>query len=172
MLWLLFKLKESASSVDNPDIMLETAVSISFHLLPLAVEIGRGNAQPRNFNARPPAFGLGHVNHVDVEDAQDEPTIVMGTLLVNSVPASVLFDSGASHSFISEKFAFMHGITYEEMRSPLVVSTPGSQCRATMMTHNTPIKIEGLEFLASLIVLKSSNIDVILGMDWLKPIAP
>ena len=54
------------------------------------------------------------------------------------------------------------------MRTPLVVSTPGSQCQANMMCHNVPIEIEGLAFLASPIVLKSSNIDVILGMDWLK----
>ena len=45
----------------------------------------------------------------------------MGTLLVNSVPAAVLFDTGASHSFISKDFAFMHGIKYEEMHTPLVV---------------------------------------------------
>ena len=36
------------------------------------------------------------------------------------------------------------------------------------MCHDVPIVIEGLVFLASPIVLKSSNIDLILGMDWLK----
>ena len=33
--------------------------------------------------------------------AQDAQDVVIGMFLVNSAPASVLFDSGASHSFIS-----------------------------------------------------------------------
>src|SRR3954465_11001561 len=35
------------------------------------------------------------------------------------------------------------------------------------VSHGNQIAIEGLVFLASLISLKSSDIDVILGMDWL-----
>jgi hypothetical protein len=92
----------------------------------------------------------------------------MGTLLVNSVPASVLFDSGASHSFMSEASALSHDIAFEKMNLPIVVRTPGGHCHTSMMAHNVPIEIEGLEFLASPIVLKSSTIDLILGMDWLK----
>jgi hypothetical protein len=46
----------------------------------------------------------GRVNHVTAEQAQDAPSVVLGTFLVNSVPAKVLFDSGASHSFITEEF--------------------------------------------------------------------
>jgi hypothetical protein len=92
----------------------------------------------------------------------------MGTLLVNSVPASVLFDSGASHSFISGKFAFMHDIRYEKMHTPLVIKTPGGHCHADVVAPNVTVEIKGLEFLASPIVLKSSTIDLILRMDWLK----
>src|SRR3989337_1076359 len=92
----------------------------------------------------------------------------MGTLLVNSIPTSVLFDLGASHSFISGKFAFMHGIHYEKMHTSLVVKTPGGHCHADVMAPNITVEIKGLEFLASPIVLKSSTIDLILGMNWLK----
>ncbi len=92
----------------------------------------------------------------------------MGTLLVNSVPASVLFDTGASYSFMSEAFALSHDIAFEKMNILIVVRTPGGHCHTSMMAHNVPIEIEGLEFLASPIILKSSTIDLILGMDWLK----
>jgi predicted aspartyl protease len=129
---------------------------------------GRGYNQSRNYNARPSAYGCGHTNHVDIEEVQNEPATVMGTLLVNSVPAFVLFDSGASHSFISGNFAFTHGIKYEKMHTPLVVKTPGGHCHTDMMAPNITVEIEGWEFLASPIILKSSNIDLILGMDWLK----
>src|SRR3954467_11083259 len=92
----------------------------------------------------------------------------MGTLLINSVPATVLFDSGALHSFMSEAFAFSHNFKYETMKPPMIVRTPIGQCRTTMIVPNTTIEIEGIEFLASPILLKSSTIDLILGMDWLK----
>ena len=89
----------------------------------------------------------------------------MGTLLVNSVPATILFDSGASHSFMSETFALAHNFTLEKMNPPMVVRTPIGQCRTTKIVPKTIIEIEGIEFLASPIILKSSTIDLILGMD-------
>src|SRR3954463_15390400 len=92
----------------------------------------------------------------------------MGTLLVNSVPATVLFDSGASHSFMSKAFAFSHNFKYETMNPPMIVRTPIGQCRTTMFVPNNTVEIEGIEFLASPIMLRSSTIDLILGMDWLK----
>ena len=92
----------------------------------------------------------------------------MGTLLVNSVPATVLFDSGASHSFMSEAFAFLHNFKYEPMKPPMMVRTPIGQCQTTMLVTNTTVEIEGIEFLASPILLNSTTIDLILGMDWLK----
>ena len=61
---------------------------------------GRGNIQPRNSNARPSTYGCGQANHVNMEEVQNEPATVMGTLLVNSVPANVLFDS--------RRIAFLH----------------------------------------------------------------
>ena len=92
---------------------------------------------------------------------------MMGTLLVNSVLASVLFDSGSSHSFVSEAFALKQGLPFEHMYSPLVVSSPGSKWSTSMIAHNNRLEIGGLVFTASLMDLKVSTIDVILGMDWL-----
>jgi hypothetical protein len=40
------------------------------------------------------------VNHLDVEEIMDEPDVVIGKFLINTFPALVLFDTGASHSFI------------------------------------------------------------------------
>ena len=41
------------------------------------------------------------VNHVTAEIAHEAPDVVIGTFLVNSNSATVLFDSSASHSFIA-----------------------------------------------------------------------
>ena len=61
---------------------------------------GRGNNGTPNYKNGSSAYARGHANNIDVEEAQAQPATVMGTLLVNSVPATVLFDSGASHSFM------------------------------------------------------------------------
>ena len=114
---LMFKVDSPILWLPRPDkdghvLQVWTARTPCYQLSPESVSEGtmllshgKGRAHPRNSNARPPAIGRGHANHVKIEEAQKEPTIVMGTLPVNSATASVLFDSGASHSFISATFA-------------------------------------------------------------------
>src|SRR3954465_13829238 len=122
---------------------------------------GHGNNRTLNYNTGSASYTRGHANNFDVEEAQQQPATVMGTLLVNSVPATVLFDSGASHSFMSEAFAFSHNFKYETMKPPMMVRTPIGQCRTTMFVPNTTVEIEGIEFFVSPILLKSSTIDLI-----------
>src|SRR3954466_11754096 len=129
---------------------------------------GRGNNRTPNYSTRSTSHARGHAYNINVEEAQEQPATVMGTLLVNSVPATVLFDSGASHSFMSEAFALAHNFTLENMNPPMVVRTPIGQCRTSKLVPNTTVEIEGIEFLVSPIILKSSTLDLILGMDWLK----
>jgi hypothetical protein len=38
-------------------------------------------------------YARGRVNHVTAEQAQDAPSVVLGTFSLNSIPATVLFDS-------------------------------------------------------------------------------
>jgi hypothetical protein len=49
---------------------------------------------------------------------------VFGMFIVNSAPASVLFYSGTSHSFISAQFVTKHGIPVHSMSSHMLVSSP------------------------------------------------
>src|ERR1041385_2472609 len=129
---------------------------------------GHGNNRTPNYNTGSSAHTRGHAYNIDVEAAQEQPATVMGTLPVNSIPATVLFDTGASHSFMSEAFSLSHNFTLGNMNTPMVVRTPIGQCRTTMMVHNTSVEIEKVVFHVSPIILKSSTIDLILGMDWLK----
>ena len=91
----------------------------------------------------------------------------MGELHLNGYPASVLFDSGASHSFISIAFAVSHQIEFLNMNSPLKVKTPGSSWLTDWITPEVQICLGYWSFPFQLIALKSVGIDVILGMDWL-----
>ena len=93
--------------------------------------------------------------------------MIMGTTRLNSIPAITLFDSGASHSFMSLGFAQVHELEFETMSSPLEIKTPGSRWQTRMVSHGVEVSIGFLIFPTSLIALKSTDIDVILGMDWI-----
>ena len=83
-----------------------------------------------------------------VADAQQSSEIVLGRLLVGSIPASVLFDSGASHSFMSKSFAQRFDFQSEVMPSPLAISSPVSKMSSAVRVPDVQIQIQGLPFSA------------------------
>jgi predicted aspartyl protease len=104
---------------------------------------------------------------VTTEQAQDAPDIVLDTFPVNSVPATVLFDFGASHSFVTEQFVAKHDTPMSSMKTHLLISSSNGEIKSTHVCPRVNLKIGGIDFQADLVVLTSSGIDVILGMDWL-----
>jgi hypothetical protein len=56
------------------------------------------------------------------EDAQEASDVVYGMFLVQGVIASILFDSGATCSYISTKFGQEHGIPVTPRRDPLTLA--------------------------------------------------
>jgi hypothetical protein len=75
----------------------------------------------------------GRVNHVSAEQAQNDFGVVFGTFSVNSVPAIVLFHSGASNSFITDQFVTKHNLSMSSMKNPLIVSSPGGEMKTSYM---------------------------------------
>jgi hypothetical protein len=75
--------------------------------------------------------GRARVNLVDAQEAQQALGVVLGEFLVEFTPATVLFDSGASHSFIATSFVEKHGIPSTHLEIPLVTRTPGSDLFAS-----------------------------------------
>jgi hypothetical protein len=92
---------------------------------------------------------------------------VLGEFLVEFTPATVLFDSGASHSFIATSFVEKHGIPSTPLEIPLVTRTSGSYLLCQLKCSQDRILLSGVVFFADLTILSSQGIDVILGMDWL-----
>src|SRR3954465_9845682 len=77
----------------------------------------------------------GYVNQISVEETTVTSDVILGTIPVNHVPASVLFDPGASHSFMSESYALRHEFPFEEMFSPMIIQTPGSKWQTNRVSH-------------------------------------
>jgi hypothetical protein len=105
------------------------------------------------------------VNHVDVEEAQEAPDVVNCMFLINDTSAVVLFDSGASHSFISAAYVGKHNLPLALLRCQMIVSSPGGDMPARQLCPKVNLKIRGVDFVTNLIVLESKGIDVILRMD-------
>jgi hypothetical protein len=127
----------------------------------------RNNDNSQQTKQSQQSFGRARVNHLDAQEAQGAQGVVLGEYLVNSALATVLFDSGASHSFISSNFVEQHRILTVLLKTPLLTRTPGGDIKCQLGCLRVRIKLSGVEFLADLVVLKSKGIDVILGMDWL-----
>jgi hypothetical protein len=140
-------------------------------------EVDKSNASPStnqninrsaNNNASTPARqnqARARVNHVAVEDAQAASDIIIGMILINDNGAIVLFDSGASHSFVAANFVQKHNLPLVMLKNRMIVSSLGGDMHARHVCSKVRIRIRGVEFLANLIVLESNGIDVILGMD-------
>jgi hypothetical protein len=72
----------------------------------------------------------GKVNHVAVEEAQEAPDVVIGMFFINDTSAVVLFDSGASHSFLSIAYVEKHNLSIALLGCQMIVSSPGGDIPA------------------------------------------
>jgi hypothetical protein len=109
----------------------------------------------------------GRVNHMTSDEAQQAQDIVLGMFLTSSHPTTILFDSGASHSFISSSFVVKHSLPIATMKHTMLVSSLGGEMRTKHIYPVVSITIRGVEFPSNLILLDSKGIEIILGMDWL-----
>ena len=94
--------------------------------------------------------------------------VTAGKFLVNHHPAVVLFDSGASHSFMSPAFASKYNQKVITVSTgSYCISAAGSNILTNQIVLGVRIEIEGRVFMADVVVLPGLGIDVILGMKWM-----
>ena len=100
-------------------------------------------------------------------ESTDHP-IIQGTFFLSRVWARVLFDSGASHSFIVALVVIELGLEVEAFEEPLYVSSSlGIRARIGMICHGYELEISGTRLTVDLRVMDMSEFNVIQGMDWL-----
>ncbi|KAL5540511.1 hypothetical protein UlMin_046259 [Ulmus minor] len=94
--------------------------------------------------------------------------VVTGQLSVAKMSAYVLFDSGATHSFISNSFADRLNWVRDRMNQSFHVALPsGEVLLSNYWVRHVPIVFSGRELHADLVLIKMYDYDVILGMDFL-----
>ena len=80
----------------------------------------------------------------------------------------MLFDYGASHSFIATSIVIELELEVEALEEPLYVSSPlGIRVRIGMICRGCELEISGTLLIVDLRIMDMSEFNVILGMDWL-----
>jgi hypothetical protein len=123
--------------------------------------------QPRAGNRSQPRYNHGRLNHLEAEVVQETPDMIVGMFLVDSHIAKVLFDTGATHSFITTSWVEAHNLPITTMSTPIQIDSAGGRIQADSICLNVSVEIRGIVFPANLIVMGTQGIDVILGMNWL-----
>jgi hypothetical protein len=93
--------------------------------------------------------------------------MIVGMFPFDSHIAEVLFDTGATHSFITASWVESHNLSITTMSTPIQIDSVGGRVRADSVCLNVSVEIRGIEFPANLIVMGTQGIYVILGMNWL-----
>lgn len=94
--------------------------------------------------------------------------IMTTNLIFENAIAKVLFDSGASTSFISPTFKDILGLISQPVARPVHISTGNGICTASgEICRGYAIIINERLFPCNLTVLKMKGQDIVLGMDWL-----
>ena len=100
-------------------------------------------------------------------DILNAPTAT-GMIWIQSKPVHILFDTGATHSFMSSACAHRLQLTYSSSASFVVRLPDGSRICGDREILQCPIRIGNREWLVDFIVVQlASDDDVILRMNWM-----
>jgi hypothetical protein len=84
-----------------------------------------------------------HVNYTTMEDIPEGEQVLTGTFSLNGNPATVLFDSGASHDFISKACTQKHQLVIEHIITPYLIRTLGGNIATKQMVMATTLSLAG-----------------------------
>jgi hypothetical protein len=100
-----------------------------------------------------PVPRTGHANYTTVEEISMGEEVLAGTFFLNECPIIILFDSGASHDFMSFTCAKKAKLSLVALEAPYVIITPGGQVDLERVVQKVPLELSGRIFSINLIIL-------------------
>jgi hypothetical protein len=93
----------------------------------------------------------GRVNFTTLAELPDGASVMSGTFSIHHQPVVTLFDSGATHSFVSNNCGTRLGLDSYPIQGSYIIS----------------IQLGSKEIKTDLVLLSLEGIDIILGTDWM-----
>jgi hypothetical protein len=109
----------------------------------------------------------GKLNFTSMNDIPEGASVLTGTFSISDTPVKILFDSGATHSFISDKLLGKMGLKGSHTNSAYKIITPGRQITSNILIRGVCLGLGSKIFPTNLISISLAGMDVILGMDWM-----
>jgi hypothetical protein len=109
----------------------------------------------------------GRVNLTTLSELPEGTPIMMGIFSINHHPVIVLFDTGATHSFVSAKFGTKIGLDIYPISGVYMITTPGGRTSSNQVCRSVPIQMGKNLMRTDLLLLDLEGMDVLLGMNWM-----
>ena len=109
----------------------------------------------------------GRLNHISAEEASEDEQVLVGMVSINSINTRALFDSGASHSFMSRRFAIEHQLSIRKVHTPFHIEAPGATLVTNEVVNLAHLDVMGLTFSINFLIIDLEDLDVIIGMNWM-----
>ncbi|GAU35508.1 hypothetical protein TSUD_155390 [Trifolium subterraneum] len=110
----------------------------------------------------------GQVYSLDGEQARGNNALIVDICHLGQSEVVVLFDCGATNSFISVECVMRLGLSSTSLLPPMtVVVATGGKVVSKRVFQNCPVSVAGKIYHVDLICLPLKDMDIVLGMDWL-----
>jgi hypothetical protein len=109
----------------------------------------------------------GKLNFTTLEELPEGAPIMTSTFSIFNQLALILFDSGASHSFISQKFSAKCQLPFCHAKGSFMITTPGGKIVTNQLIRSVPIQLGSHIIKTTLLVLGLESVDIILGTNWM-----
>jgi len=114
------------------------------------------------------ARAAGKVFAMISTEATQSGNLILQSCLLMGHDVMVLFDSGTTHSFISNACVGRLSLEKRDLGCELLISTPSSgQVATSSVCVGCSMVVAARRFKVNLVCLPLEGLDVILGMDWL-----
>jgi hypothetical protein len=138
-------------------------------------KLNKPNPQNQGAGAKPPnpakkpmvQVRQGKLNFTTMSDILEGASVLTGTFSMNDTHVKILFDSRATHSFISEKLVGKLGLMGSHTNSAYKIVTLGGEISFNTLICGVLLGLCSKIFLTHLIAINLEGMDVILGMEWM-----
>jgi hypothetical protein len=127
--------------------------------------------RPQSHSSHPQrvvAAKTDRVNYTTMKDVSEGGHVLAGTFSLNGHSIIILFDSGATHDFISKAYTQKHKLAVKSISPPYMIRTLRRNVFTKKLAMSIPLNLAGKIYKTHLIVLEGQGIDVILGMSWMR----